>query len=54
VLACLAATGAHFRVIRLKTLNPQAARLYERLGFAAFASETEPVTHLMHIRDAGR
>jgi GNAT superfamily N-acetyltransferase len=33
VFACLAATGARFHIIRLKTLNPVAARLYERVGF---------------------
>jgi GNAT superfamily N-acetyltransferase len=50
VLACLACTATHFRIIRLNTSNPVAARLYERLGFQAVAIEGEPVTHCRLIR----
>ena len=36
--ACLDCTGSDFRVIRLKTVNPAAARLYERLSFQRSSS----------------
>jgi N-acetylglutamate synthase-like GNAT family acetyltransferase len=45
VRACLDRTGAHFRIIRLKTINPAAARLYERSGFGAVAAER--MTHCL-------
>jgi ribosomal protein S18 acetylase RimI-like enzyme len=53
VLACLVCTGGHFRIIRLKTANPVAARLYERLGFDAAAAASEPMTHCLQIRRDG-
>lgn len=52
-LACLESTSLHFRIIRLKTLNPAAARLYERLGFLAVTPDDEPVTHSLWLRRAG-
>jgi GNAT superfamily N-acetyltransferase len=33
VRECLATTGGHFTIIRARTSNPNAARVYERLGF---------------------
>ena len=51
VLACLAFTGTHFRVIRLKTVNPIAARLYERLGFSA-VTDNPSATHVLRPRGA--
>jgi GNAT superfamily N-acetyltransferase len=41
VSACLAQTGEYFCVVRLSTLNPAAARLYEQLGFERFSVEGE-------------
>ena len=52
VLACLASTGAHFRIIRLKTLNPGAARLYEHLGFCAVTGDNPSATHVLCRRAA--
>jgi GNAT superfamily N-acetyltransferase len=53
VLACLACTGAYFRIIRLKTVNPVAGRLYERLGFDVVTVEGQPMTHCLQTRGDG-
>jgi GNAT superfamily N-acetyltransferase len=45
VRACLECTGSHFRVIRLNTSNPIAARVYERLGFQPATIPGERMTH---------
>jgi GNAT superfamily N-acetyltransferase len=49
VRACLACSGAKFRVIRLSTsaLNPMAARLYEQLGFQPIVADGERATHII-------
>ncbi len=52
VFACLASTGTHFRIIRLKTVNPVAARIYERLGFCAVTKDSQSATHVLWRRDA--
>jgi len=54
VLACLATAGARFHSIRLKTLNPVAAGLYERIGFHAVLEDGEPVTHVLRRGDVYR
>jgi GNAT superfamily N-acetyltransferase len=46
VSACLAQTARHFCIVRLSTLNPAAARLYEQLGFERFSVEGERATHV--------
>jgi GNAT superfamily N-acetyltransferase len=48
IRACLACSGARFRVIRLSTniLNPTAGRLYEQLGFQPIAADGERATHV--------
>jgi GNAT superfamily N-acetyltransferase len=46
VSACLAHTGRHFCIVRLSTLNPAAAHLYEQLGFKQFFIEGERATHV--------
>lgn len=46
VSACLAQTERRFCIIRLSTLNPAAARLYEQLGFERFSVEGERATHV--------
>lgn len=43
----LAAARAHFKSLRLRTDNPEAARLYERIGFTA-VSEDE-TTHTLQL-----
>lgn len=48
VRTCLAETGDSFRMIRLTTRNPAAARIYERLGFRPY--EGERATHWMPLR----
>jgi ribosomal protein S18 acetylase RimI-like enzyme len=47
VRSCLACTGSHFRIIRLKTINPVAARLYERIGFQPRLVDGERMTHCL-------
>jgi ribosomal protein S18 acetylase RimI-like enzyme len=47
VRACLSCSSAGFRIIRLSTSNPVAARLYERLGFQAATAAGERMTHLL-------
>jgi ribosomal protein S18 acetylase RimI-like enzyme len=47
VRACLSYSSAGFRIIRLSTSNPVAARLYERLGFQAATAAGERMTHLL-------
>ncbi len=44
VLSCLAHANGHFPTIRLRTENPAAARVYERLGFVPV--EDESATHI--------
>jgi GNAT superfamily N-acetyltransferase len=46
VSACLAQTGKYFWIVRLSTLNPAAAHLYEQLGFDRFSVEGERATHV--------
>ena len=46
VLTCLAHADGHFPTIRLRTENPAAARIYERLGFAPV--ENESATHIKY------
>jgi ribosomal protein S18 acetylase RimI-like enzyme len=41
-------TGSSFRVLRLRAATPQAAALYERLGFTPTAS-VEDCTHVMRF-----
>jgi GNAT superfamily N-acetyltransferase len=50
VRACVDCTGSHFRVIRLNTQNPAAARVYERLGFQPITIEGERMTHWVFYR----
>lgn len=48
VTAVITAARRHYRLLRLRTSNPAAARLYERLGFVAV---TEPAaTHRLTLR----
>jgi GNAT superfamily N-acetyltransferase len=48
VLAVLQAARGRFDVLRLRTTNPAAARLYESLGFTPSAS-TDDCTHVMDL-----
>jgi len=47
VRACIGSAASHFSRVRLRAENPDAARLYERLGFVA-VEETE-ATHSIEI-----
>lgn len=48
VTAVITEARRHYRLLRLRTPNPAAARLYERLGFVAV---TEPAaTHRLTLR----
>lgn len=48
VTAVITEAWRHYRLLRLRTSNPAAARLYERLGFVAI---TEPAaTHTLTLR----
>jgi ribosomal protein S18 acetylase RimI-like enzyme len=42
-----------FRVLRLRAATPQAAALYERLGFTA-TGDVENCTHVLHIHPQGQ
>jgi ribosomal protein S18 acetylase RimI-like enzyme len=44
--------GSSFEVLRLRAANPQAAALYERLGFRA-TTELEHCTHVMRFHSRG-
>jgi GNAT superfamily N-acetyltransferase len=49
VTAIVRAARGHFEILRLRTSNPAAARLYERLGFRA-TSDLADATHVMDLR----
>jgi ribosomal protein S18 acetylase RimI-like enzyme len=42
---CLERAGSHWKVIRLHTENPNAARLYAKHGFAALDPASAEATH---------
>jgi GNAT superfamily N-acetyltransferase len=48
----IAAAGGVFDRLRLRTANPAAARLYERLGFRACA-DVPDCTHVLELRGTG-
>jgi GNAT superfamily N-acetyltransferase len=48
VRAILQAARGHFRMLRVRTENAAASRLYERLGFAAVVSITD-CTHVLTL-----
>jgi GNAT superfamily N-acetyltransferase len=48
VLAVLQAARGRFDVLRLRTTNPEAARLYESLGFTPSAT-TDDCTHVIDL-----
>jgi GNAT superfamily N-acetyltransferase len=53
VTAIVQAARARFDVLRLRTNNPAAARLYERLGFRA-TPDLADCSHVMALRQDGR
>ena len=50
--AVVAAARGRFATLRLSTANPEAARLYESLGFRRHAGDAH-CTHLMELRAPG-
>jgi len=51
VQAVVSASAGHFRRLRVRTENPQAGRLYERLGFVPVAGEAD-CTHALELAEA--
>ncbi|HEY1376762.1 MAG TPA: GNAT family N-acetyltransferase [Gemmataceae bacterium] len=48
VEAVIASAIGHFRTLRVRTTNPEAGRLYERLGFRPVAGVTD-CTHVLQL-----
>jgi GNAT superfamily N-acetyltransferase len=50
VRAVIAAAAKRFRQLRVRTANPQAGRLYERLGFVPVTDEVD-CTHILKLAE---